>query len=121
MSNNMYIPVMDDREEFVSRLNSLAKQAHVTAAQKGFWDVTPRDGELLALIHSEVSEALEACRKGNPPDKHLTHRDSFSVELADCIIRVLDVAASKGIDIGSVVVEKMEFNKTRPHKHGKLF
>lgn len=74
-------------------------------------------GELLALIHSEVSEALEGARKDSPDDK-LPHRKMEEVELADAIIRIFDYAAGFGHDIGGAFEEKMRFNLTREdHKH----
>lgn len=76
--------------------------------------------ELLALIHSEISEALEAHRKGLNDDK-LPHRDGLEVELADALIRILDMAAGLNMDIEGAVREKLEYNKTREYKHGKRF
>ena len=69
-------------------------------------------GELIALAHSELSEALEAHRKNLMDDK-LPHRRGIEVELADCMIRILDTACGLGLDIGGALVEKLEFNKTR--------
>lgn len=69
-------------------------------------------GELLALVHSEVSEALEGHRKGLQDDK-LSHRTMFEVELADVIIRVFDIAAGFGLDLGGAYEEKMAFNSVR--------
>lgn len=68
--------------------------------------------EMLALIHSEVSEALEGYRKNLMDDK-LPHRKGVEVELADTIIRIYDLAGYLELDLGGAVVEKMLFNKNR--------
>lgn len=69
-------------------------------------------GELLCLIHSEISEAMEGERKDLMDDK-LPHRKMAEVELADALIRILDYAEAFGYDIAGAVTEKLEFNKTR--------
>ena len=71
----------------------------------------------IALIHSEVTEILEAVRKPSS-DKHLPHLSSEAVELADVAIRVLEYAGAFGIDLGAAIEEKMAFNRKRPFKHG---
>lgn len=73
-------------------------------------------GEKLALIHSEVSEAMEGHRKSKMDDK-LPHRPMVEVELADAVIRIMDLAGALNLDIGGAIAEKMAFNKIRPdHK-----
>lgn len=74
------------------------------------WEDTYKVPAILALIHSETSEALEAFRKGD--------KANFSEELADTLIRVLDCAGGLGIDIDSAVAAKLAKNKTRGFRHG---
>jgi NTP pyrophosphatase (non-canonical NTP hydrolase) len=69
-------------------------------------------GELIALCHAELSEALEGHRKNLPDDK-LPHRSMVEVELADCLIRIFDLAGGLGLDLGGAFVEKMEYNRKR--------
>jgi NTP pyrophosphatase (non-canonical NTP hydrolase) len=69
-------------------------------------------GELIALIHSELSECLEGVRK-NLMDDHLPHRTMEEVELADALIRILDYCGGYDIDIESAVMEKMAYNRER--------
>jgi NTP pyrophosphatase (non-canonical NTP hydrolase) len=72
--------------------------------------------EKLALVHSEVSEAMEAHRKSLMDDK-LPHRKGIEVELADAVIRIADLAGALGLDLGAAIAEKMAFNEVRPdHK-----
>lgn len=91
-------------------INQLCQQAYETAKSKGWHDEERETGTLLALIHSEVSEALEADRKGDT--------ENFAEELADVCIRVFDLCGANGIDLESAILNKMERNKTRSYKHG---
>jgi len=69
-------------------------------------------GELLALVHSEISEALEGHRKGLMDDK-LPHRPMLEVELADAVIRILDMAGGLDLDVAGAIAEKLAYNATR--------
>lgn len=66
----------------------------------------------IALIHSEVSEALEGGRK-NAQDEHLPHRKSVEVELADAVIRIFDLAGKMNLDIAGAIVQKLAYNQKR--------
>lgn len=103
-------------------LNTLAKAVH-TANLKWWQDpqtgkpIQRNKGELLALIHSEISEALEGERKDLMDDK-LPHRKMAEVELADAIIRILDYAGAFGYDLQGALDEKMAYNAQRnDHSH----
>jgi NTP pyrophosphatase (non-canonical NTP hydrolase) len=120
-------------------INDLADRIHTRNVQKGFYDDEKNIGEMLCLIHSEVSEALEADRKnsfavdikrvnglvGNDDEFKRSFneniKDTFEDELADIFIRVLDLAAHKGIDLEQHIAAKMRYNYLRPHKHGKNY
>jgi len=93
-------------------LNGLRDICHGRAVAAGWHDTPREDGTLIALIHSEVSEAMEGLRKGLPDD-HLPHRPMAEVELADVIIRVMDLAGLKGYDIAGAVEEKLAYNLQR--------
>lgn len=91
-------------------INDYVKEAHETAISKGWYDVPVENGTKFALIHAEVSEALEADRKGD--------KEHVAEELADVVIRVFDYCGYSGIDLQAAIEKKMAYNKTRPHKHG---
>lgn len=91
-------------------MQALQAAIHENARAHGWWD-TPRGvPELLCLIHSEVSEALEVYRGG--------HDGTLGEELADVVIRVMDLAEAYGIDLYKEIHKKHEYNKTRPYRHG---
>ena len=103
---------------FIESFNALAGDVHDNAVAKGWWDEERNNGEIIALMHSELSEALEAMRNGNPPDDKIPEFTGVEAELADVIIRIMDMAPARGWRIAEAVVAKMAMNKTRAHKHG---
>lgn len=124
------------------KLNALAKQIHSDNVKKGFWPEEDRNlGEILALVHSEVSEALEADRKGHWANLDIEAKtaidiapettfkssfgkqvkSSFQDEIADTIIRLLDLCAAHDIDIDWHIQAKLRYNRLRAPKHGKRY
>src|SRR6187399_2195286 len=113
----------------MGELRKLQKAVHELAVEKGWYEGTPKAddptwlGARLALVHSEVSEALECVRRGQMtrtyagPDER-TKPEGLPTELADVVIRVLDLCESLGIDLELEIVCKHAFNRTRPARHG---
>jgi len=119
-------------------LNDLSIRCHVASRNAGWWNeiisnvgLIPSEEDKrheeylvngtfpyviatkIALIHSELSEALEGVRR-NADDDKLPHRKAVEVELADALIRIFDLAGALDLDLGGAVIEKMNFNVARP-------
>lgn len=142
---------MKEHEEAqtITGINQVAREIHENAVEHGWWDEERGFPEVIALCHSELSEALEEYRSGrpnewyacteeesgevcNPEDQYDCRNydkqeickyrskkpEGIAVELADCIIRILDWCGKEGIDIDRLITEKHEYNKTRPYRHG---
>lgn len=114
------IPTSDilTQAKFIKSFNNIAQRVHATAREKGWWDSDRCDAELIALMHSELSEALEALRHGNPADDKVPEYTGVEVEMADVIIRIMDAAQARGWRVAEALAAKVEVNKTRPRMHG---
>ena len=118
-------------------ISDWAIEIHETARGLGWWPddrlerVRSRNPEavcaLLALIHGEVSEAVEAVRSGDweyrvcdEEGRSVAKPEGFPIELGDIVGRVLDLAVALGIDLETCLADKNRYNKTRPYRHGKV-
>ena len=108
-------------------LNDWAKEIHKNAVDHGWWDDEPEFPTIIALCHSELSEALEEYRnrqpnfsilRGDVPAKDDGKPVGVAVEMADCLIRILDWFGGEGVDVEFVLQAKHDFNRTREYRHG---
>ena len=102
----------------MNKLRDFQKRVHQNAINKGFYENPPNIATRIALMHSELSEALEADRRGNPPDDKIPEFGGIEAELGDVMIRILDMAEHEGLDVIGAMMTKAKMNEGRAYKHG---
>lgn len=105
-------------EPFKASLEGLSHLICNHMQDQGFW-ASQNTAEKIALMHSELSEALEADRKNIQDSEHIPGFTGIEEELADTLLRLLDFAAFHGLRLAEAVIAKQKFNLSRPFRHGK--
>ncbi|MEH0110524.1 hypothetical protein V6N00_12510 [Tersicoccus sp. MR15.9] len=125
-----------DRDQFVDSIRQIVAVAAANNRASGFRDRdevlttgTPEEvlehfALSLLMVTGEINEALDELRAGRAPDETYLGAggkpEGFPTEIADAVIRCFDVADKAGFDLGAAIVQKLDYNRTRPYRHGKI-
>ena len=100
--------------------NVWCKMIHENAIKHGWWEEERNVLEIGALIHTEISEAIEEYRNGKPNVYEVDGKpEGVAVEMIDAVIRIMDWFGKEGLDFDEILATKYHYNLTRPYKHGK--
>ena len=128
MKNQIQMPesVLETKDNPFAGLDAMAKEISNCAEEHGWWEKEREIPEIIALIHSEISEAFESARKGEalywekPPETPgaLPKPEGAATELVDAIIRILDWMGHYNIPVEDIIRRKHEYNKHRAYRNG---
>lgn len=130
MMNKELLLNSNQQAEIIQLMHIISADIHLTSKAKGFWDwyyahmddpeaVNRYILSALMLSVTELAELAEGVRHDNPSDQHLPEFSSAEVEAADAIIRILDMSNALKWRTPEALIAKLEYNKSRPYKHGK--
>ena len=117
------------RDTITEVIRFLMKDAHTTAVEKGWWNESkPRSfGDMIALMHSELSEAVEEYRNNeyalyhseNTRKTHDGKPVGITSEFADVLIRIFDYCQRENLPLAEVLIDKMVYNTKRAYRHAE--
>lgn len=115
-------------ETSLTPMNDWARRIHRIAVDHGWWESEDGKGddgdrpfpEIVALCHSELSEALEEYRNGHISEwvSEKGKPEGIAVEMIDCMIRILDWCGHEGVDVDTLMAKKVKYNEGREYRHG---
>ena len=103
---------------FIRSFREFQKTANKIAHLKGWYEEKKTFGDIISLMHSELSEALEGFRIGNPPSQKIPEFSEIEEELADVVIRIMNAASKMGFNVAGAIPAKIAFNAGRKYRHG---
>ncbi len=106
-----------EKTNFICWFRQIQKEVYQTATEKGWWNVEREIGTQIALMHSELSEALEGIREDKRSDK-IPEFLAIEEEFADVIIRIMDTSEYYEYRVAEALIAKMKYNKNREYRHG---
>lgn len=105
--------------DFVNSVRYFMNRIHNIAMHNGHWDNPVDITKSLCWIHSEVSEVFDAWQHGSKPSTKIPY-STLVEELADVFIVMADMCQANGFDLAGAIIDKIDFNKTREYRHGKV-